>query len=150
MKGSRGRRIWSFRCRSARLLDLAARTEKVLDQRGALGSENAFDDLDAVVQDVGIGEAELTADSAEAEIAGAEDQAGNSGGDQSAGAHDARFHGCIEGRLWKAIVGDGGGGFTQGQDFGVGGGIVRRNGRVAAAAGDLCTDDDYGAHGDLA
>ena len=69
--------------------------------------------------------------------------------DQCSGTHHARFQGAVERGVFQAIVSDFGGGFAEGQDFGVRGGIVAGDRRVGAAADDFVFDDDNSAHRDF-
>lgn len=59
--------------------------KKSLKQFLTIGGQNALDDLSPVIQQLGIGDAEFTAHSSEAEIARAEDQPFHPRGHQSAG-----------------------------------------------------------------
>lgn len=104
-------------------LGSAAGAEEVFEQGGGFGGEEAFVDFEAVVEDVGIGEAELGAHAAEAEVAGGEDEAIKAGVDERAGAHDARFEGDVECGAAEAVIAEGEGGGAEGEDFGVGGGV---------------------------
>lgn len=101
-----------------------------------------------MVEDVGIGEAELGADAAEAEVAGGEDEAFEACVDEGAGAHDAGFEGDVEGGAGEAVVAEDEGGGAEGEDFGVGGGVNGSDGGVAG----FCEErtiraDDDGADG---
>jgi hypothetical protein len=102
-----------------------------------------------VIQGVGVGYLEFAADASEAEVAGAEDEAREAGGDEGSGAHHAGLERAVEGRAGEAVVAEVGGGFADGQDLGVGGGVVAGDGRVPAAADDLAIDDDDGSDGDF-
>ena len=124
--------------------------EEVLEELGAFGAEDAFGDFDAVVEEVGVGELELAADAAEAEVAGAEDDAGDAGVDESAGAHDAGFESAVENGAFQAVVAEAGGGGAEGLDFGVGGGVVCGDGAVVAFGDELIVDDEDSADGDFA
>lgn len=128
---------------------LAAVAEEGLEEGGGFGGQRAFDDFDAVVQEIGIGELELGADAAEAEVAVGEDQGFDAGVDDGAGAHHARLQGDVEGGVVEAVVLEGGGGTAEEVDFGVSGGVVGENGRVVGAGDDFAVQDEYGADGDF-
>jgi hypothetical protein len=128
----------------------AAGFEEAAEEFHAFGGEDAFDDFDPVVEDVGIGDLEFAADASEAKVAGAENKAIDTGGDEGSGAHDAGFEGAVKGGSGEAVVGGAESGFAQREDLGVGGGIDLRDGRIAAAAHDLPVDHDESADRDLA
>ena len=129
---------------------LAAVAEEGLEEGGGFGGERAFDDFDAVVQEIGIGELEFGADAAEPEIAVGEDQGFYAGVDDRAGAHDAGFEGDVDGGVVEAVVLEGGGGGADQVDFGVRGGVVGEDWRVVGAGDDFAVQDEDGADGDLA
>ena len=85
---------------------------------------------------------ELAADAAEAEVARTKNESADAGLDQGSGAHDAGLEGGIERGAFEAIVADRGGGLAEGEDFGVGGGVVEGDGGVGAS-----TDDFASFHG---
>jgi hypothetical protein len=117
--------------------DLAASGEEALEHCHALGGKDALGHLDAVIQDLGIGDTELTADAAETQVARTENQAADARVNQGAGAHHARFERDIERRTLQTVIAELAGGLTQHQHFGVGGGIVQRNGLVKAGSQQL-------------
>lgn len=121
-----------------------------MEEGGGFGGEGAFDDFDAVVQEIGIGELELGANAAETEIAVGEDQGFYAGVDDGTGAHDARLQGDVEGGVVEAVVLEGGGGGADQVDFGVGGGVVGGDGGVVRAGDDFAVQDEDGADGDFA
>ncbi len=129
---------------------LAAVAEEGLEEGGGFGGEGAFDDFDAVVEEIGIGELELGADAAETEIAVGENQGLYAGVDDGAGAHDAGFEGDVEGGVVEAVVLEGGGGGAEEVDFGVGGGVVGGDGGIVGAGDDFAVQDEYGADGNFA
>ena len=77
-----------------------------------------------VVEERGIGGLEFAADAAETEVAGAENQARDARGYQGAGTHHAGFQSAVERGAFQAVIAGGGGGFAEGQDFGVRSGVV--------------------------
>ncbi len=94
---------------------------------------------------------ELAADAAEAQVAGAENQAGDARGHQRAGTHHAGLQRAVERGAFQAVIAGGSGGLAEGQDLGVGGGVVTGDGRVTAASGDFAGGgDQHGADGDFA
>ena len=104
-----------------------------------------------MVEERGIGGLEFAADAAETEIAGAENQTGDARGHQGAGTHDAGFQRAVEGRAFQAVIAGDGGGFAEGQDFGVGGGVMTGDGGIRAASGDFAgRRHQHGTDGDLA
>jgi hypothetical protein len=128
---------------------LPARGEKSLQQLRAFRAQNSFVDDQAVVQQVRIGELELAARAAEAQIASAKNKAREAGGDRSAGAHDAGFDGGVERRVLQTIVPDGCSSLPNRQDLGMRRGIVALNGGVPAAADDSIFQNDDGSHGNF-
>jgi hypothetical protein len=131
-------------------LILAARAEEVLEEAGGLGGQGAFDDFDAVVEEVGVGDLKLGADAAEADVAGGEDEGADAGVDEGAGAHDAGLQGGVDGGVVEAVVGAGLGSGAEEVHFGVGGGVMGSNGGVVGAGDDLAVEDKDGADGDFA
>src|ERR1035438_8075736 len=73
---------------------------------------------------LGIGGLEFASDAAETEVAGAENQAGDARNYQGAGTHHAGFQSAVKRGAFQAVIAGGGGGFAEGQDFGVRGGVV--------------------------
>ena len=65
------------------------------------------------------------------------------------GTHGARFNCNKELAISQAMVADGRACLAQGQDFGVGGGVMVDNVAIVAAAYYFAIADDYGADGDL-
>ncbi len=93
-------------------------------------------------------------------VAGAVDEAGEAGVDDGAGAHGAGFEGDVEGAIEETPVAEGLPGLAEGDDFGVGGGVVVEFAEVVSAADDLRwgvegvmddegTDGDFGASGGI-
>lgn len=132
-----------------RLVFLAARLKEELEEGGGIGGEDAFDYFDFMVEDIGIGELEFGADTAEAEIPGGEDKGADAGMDKRAGAHDAGFEGGVEGSVLEAVVAEIAGGGAEEVDFGVGGGVVGGDGGVMGAGDNGTADDEDGADGDF-
>ena len=128
----------------------SALAKEILQECGGFGGQRPFDDFDAVVEEVRIGELELGADAAEAEVAGAEDEGFDAGVNEGAGAHDAGFEGDVDGRVFQAVVAEGAGGGAEEVDLGVGGGIAGGDGGVVGAGDDGVVDDENGADGDFA
>jgi hypothetical protein len=126
---------------------LAAGLEELLEEGGGFRGEYAFDDIDAVVEEIGIGELEFGADAAEAEVAGGEDEGADAGVDEGAGAHDAGFEGGVEGGVLEAVVAEGVGGGAEEIHLGVCGGVLGRDGRVVGAGDDPAVDDEHGTDG---
>src|SRR5260370_9027427 len=124
--------------------------EEILQQAHGFDGQDAFDNFQAMVQQVGISEAELTADTAEAQIPGAEDKAGHSGRYQRSAAHHAWLQRRVKGRALEAIIADTGASFADGQHFGMRGGVVSRDRGIAALAYHLSTQHNHRADRDLA
>lgn len=124
--------------------------EELLEQAQALRREDAFDDLHAMVQQVGIGDPELAAYPAEAQVARAEDQAANAGGDEGAGAHDAGFERNVECGVFKPVIPGGGGSLAECEHFRVRRGVMGTDRSISSPAGGLAIDDEHGAHRHLA
>jgi hypothetical protein len=84
--------------------DLALTGEEILEELGAIGGEGAFEDFEAMVEELVIGELEFAAYAAEAQVARAENESADAGMDQGAGAHDAGFERGIERGAFQTIV----------------------------------------------
>ena len=82
------------------------------------------------------------------------DEAGDARVEDGAGAHGAGLERDVEGAagvlLREAVVGEVARGVAEGDDLGVGGGVVVAQDAVLAAGDDLVLIDDDGADGDLA
>ncbi len=125
--------------------------EEALQELQALDREDAFNDLHSMVEELGVGQAELAADAAEAQVASPEDEAGHARCYQRAGAHDAGLERHVKGGPSESVVAQASAGLAEGQDFGVRGGIGQGDGGVAAAAEDLAVSaDDDGSYGGFA
>jgi len=66
----------------------------------------------------------------------------DAGMDHGADAHQARFHGHVEGRLREAVVADRSPGMSQGDDLGVRGRVARSDRLVEARAHEAVLQDD--------
>ena len=83
-------------------------------------------------------------------VGGGVDEAGDAGVEDRSGAHGAGFEGDVEGAVFEAVVVEVEAGLAEGDDLGVGSGIVVAEDSVLAAADDLVLMDDDGAYRDLA
>ena len=81
-------------------------TKEMLHQGSALNSADSFYDFDAMIQEVGIGDPKLTANSSESEISCAKDEAGDSCSYQRSSAHHAGLQSDVESRAFQSIVAD--------------------------------------------
>src|SRR6187431_1360474 len=106
--------------------------------------------MNAVIEEIGIGQLELGPDAAKAEIAGAEGEGLDAGVDQGAGAHDAGFQGYIDGGVVEAVVLPLRGGGAEEIHFGMSGGVVGGDGSVVGAGDNLAVNDEDGADRDFA
>ena len=127
----------------------AAAAKEILYESGGLHGQDAFHDLNAVVEDIGIGQLEFGPYAAESEITGTENKRVNAGVNQGAGAHDAGFQRHVDGGVVEAVVLHALGGGAEQVDFGVGGGVVRGDGGVVRAGDDLPVNNENGADRDL-
>jgi hypothetical protein len=82
-------------------------------------------------------------------VGGSIDQTLDAGVDHGAGTHGARFDCNKQLTADEAMVAEGAGGVTQGNDLGMGGGVTIGEIAIAAAANDLILEDDNGADRDL-
>jgi len=132
----------------------AALAEEVGEQRAALFGEQAGGDFDAVVKLRVVDDGEYGAAGAGLGVGRGVDEACDAGVEDGAGAHGAGFEGDVEGAaggvLRQAVVGEVARGLAQGDDLGVGGGVVVAEDAVLAAGDDLVLVDDDRADGDLA
>ncbi len=132
-------------------IHLTSRFEKLDQQRSALGPENALLDGNGVVKETGVGDVKLTANAAEAKVAGAEDEPSNAGVNEGAGAHGAGLEGAIKGGAFEAVVAEAAGGLAEGENFGVSGGVGQGDGGVGGGSQQGAVGaDDHGADRDLA
>ncbi len=91
--------------------------KKVLHQLARFIGENAGCDFDAVIQSFVIAKPKERFDGAKAFIRGAVNEPLDAGVDQSTGAHNAGFDGCIQGRAGQSIIADLCRRLPQNQDF---------------------------------
>jgi hypothetical protein len=121
---------------------IAAGGEEGTEQSGAVAGEDAAVDLDAVGEAGVADEVEQGGDGAGPRVVGGEDEPGDPGLDEGAGAHGARLQGDDQGAAVQAPGPEGGGGDAQGLQLGVGGGIapllaaVAATGQLGAVGGD--------------
>ena len=129
---------------------LAAFGEERLEDGGAVAGEDAGGDFYLVVE-ARVGEdLEAGADGAAFGVIGAVDEAWDTGLDDGAGTHAARFDGDVERGIGKAVVAEKAGSFAKDDDFGVGGGVTIADGTIAGTSEDLAFADEHGANGDFA
>lgn len=129
----------------------AVSSEEGVEEGGAVGFEDAAADLGAVVEAAVADDVPEGADGAGLGLPGAEDEAGDAGQDEGAGAHGAGLDGHGEGAALKApAVAEDGGGGAEGEDLGMGGGVAEALTGVAGG-GELAavTVDDDGPYGDI-
>ncbi len=93
---------------------------------------------------------ETGADSTALGIVGAVDEVRDTGLEDGACAHAARLDGDVEGGIGEAVVAEKAGGFSQDDDFCVGGGVAIANRAVAGTGQNLAVVDDHGADGNFA
>ncbi len=130
--------------------ELTALCEERVEDGGAVGGEDAGGDFYLMVE-ARVGEDfEAGANGAAFGIVGAVDEARDTGLDDGARTHAARLDGNKEGCISKAVVPKKAGGFAQGDDFGVGGGVAIADGAIASTGEDFAVVDDHGADGDFA
>ena len=125
--------------------------EEGVHEGGALGLEDAAEDLGAVVEAAIADDVPEGADGTGLGLPGAEDDAGDAGQHEGAGAHGAGLDGDGEGAALEApAVAEAGGGGAEGEDLGMGGGVAEALPGVAGG-GELVavTVDDYSADGDV-
>lgn len=94
-------------------------------------------------------EVDGSADAAHALIGEAVEDLSDAGDDECTGAHGAGLFGDVEGAFVEAPVADGVGGLGDGEDFGVGGGIVGAARLVVGGGDDLAFVLDDGSDGDF-
>ncbi len=110
-------------------------TKEVAQHLSALFLQYPAAARDAVVKAVVGGEqVEEAAGGSSFGVGCAKDEAGDAGVDQRSGAHYAGFEGDVEGGAGEAVVAEALPGITQGEDFGVGAGVVATNRAVVAAS----------------
>ena len=83
------------------------------------------------------------------EVIGPVHQAFQPGMNQRAGTHGARFNCSKQFAAFQTVVAEGGTGFSQGDDLGVGGGIGIGEVAIAAASNDPAVAHDDCAHRNL-
>jgi len=120
-----------------------------VQQLGALGAQHAFDNFDTVIQDVGVRQSKLAANSAKAKIASAEHQTGYTRRHQRACAHHAGLQRRVHCGAFQPVIAGRGGRLAHGQDFCVRGRIVACYWRISAASDDAAVQYDHCADRDL-
>lgn len=129
----------------------AAFLEKPLQLRAAFIFKNtAFDFADVVVVLRMASEVKGAAAGTRAQVVSAKDEAVDARVYQRAGAHGAGFEGDVEGRAAQSVVGKGSPRRAQGEDFGVGGGIMVGDGAVVRGGDNLAARNNQRADGDFA
>ena len=123
--------------------------EEFGQQRAAFLGHHTFDDFAAVVQSGVIEESIEAADGPGFGVGRAEDDAGDAGQDDGAGAHRAGFEGHVEGAPFEPPIGEGGGGLGDRQHFGVGGRVAELFATVVGLGEDFAVAKDDRADGDL-
>jgi hypothetical protein len=108
----------------------------------AFGGQQTLDDFHAVVQQIGVGDAELASHRTDAQIARPKDQPPNACVHDGAGAHRTGLHRNVERAAVQTPIFDTFGGGTQRDDLGVGGGVVRLDGTIAAFSQNLIVPND--------
>lgn len=131
---------------------LPQRAEEGAEEVGGLVGAQAGDGHDAVVEAGVFGESEEGAHGAGLGVVGAEDDASEACVDDETRAHGAGFEGDDEREVTEAPVAKGAAGLADGEDFGVGRGVVVGLAPVETSSDDLarCGSIDDGTDGDLA
>ena len=114
--------------------------EESMQQGRGFGSQHAFHNLDAMVQEGRIGDLEFAADATEAKVACTEYQGADARRHQCSGTHRAGLERGVKRGFGQPVIAQGKSGLAERQHFGVCGGIEQGDGRVAALA------DDFAAH----
>jgi hypothetical protein len=124
--------------------------EERLQNRGAIGGEDASGDFYMMVE-ARVGEDfEAGADGTALGIVGAVNEARDPGLDNGAGTHAAGLDSDVEHSISKAIVAEKASGFANDDDFGVCGGVAIANGAISRTSQNLSVVDEHGADGDFA
>ena len=126
----------------------AGREETLEKFHGLLG-KHARSDVNAMVGAFVAQDFKTGAYRAAFGLIGAVHQAGDAGLNHRAGAHGAGFDGDVESGAEQAVVAGFQGGVTQGQNFGVRGGIAMGDGAVSSACDNFVIDDEYCANGNF-
>ena len=134
---------------------LAPLYEEVGEHAAAVIGEEAGGDFDTVVELGVVHDGEDGAAGAGLGVGGGVDEAGDAGVEDGSGAHGAGLEGDVEGAAAflgeNAVVFEGAAGGAEGDDFGVGGGVVVAEDAIVAAADDVAVGgDDDCADGDFA
>jgi hypothetical protein len=108
----------------------AAFTKEPVQQLGGIGCEQAFFYADAMIQKLGISQAEFAAHASETEIPGSEDKPVDSGEHDCPRAHDAGFQTHVKCAIWQAIVLQMRRSLAQSLYFGVRGWVGRGNRQI--------------------
>lgn len=125
-------------------------SEEGFQELGGFFGQDAGDDVEAVVE-AWVG-AELIEGACAAHFGvwGAVDQALDAGVDQGAGAHGTGLKGDGQGAVLEAPGAQFACGFAEGEDFGVGGGVLKRFAEVVGLGQDFVAAVDHGADGNFA
>ncbi len=120
-----------------------------MQQGGRVFGEEAGSDFDLVIQ-LGAGEQlEAGTKGAAFGVIGGVDESRNPRLDDGTGTHGAGFEGDVEDGAGEAVVAEEARGFTEDDDFGVGGGVVIADGAITGAREDDIVVDEHGANGNL-
>ena len=121
-----------------------------MQEGGRVFGEEAGSDFDLVIQ-LGAGEQLKAGTEGTAfGVVGGVDEVGNPRLNDRTGAHGAGLEGNVEDGVGEAVVAEEARGFTEDDQFGVGGGVIIADGAIAGAREDDIVVDEHGADGDLA
>ncbi len=128
----------------------AAGAEEVREEGAALFGEDGREDFDAVVEGGVVEDGERAAAGAGLGVGGGVEEAADARVKNGAGAHGAGLERGVEVAVEQAVVAEGAAGGAEGEDFGVGGGVLIGNDAIVGSSDDLIFKDDDGAYGDFA
>jgi hypothetical protein len=102
-----------------------------------------------MIEQVVVGQPELAADASKPQVACSKHEPVDSGVNQSARAHDARFERGVESDSGEAIIAERAGGAAKGEDLGVSGGILGGQWLIETLTDDLIPVNGHGSHGNF-
>jgi hypothetical protein len=128
----------------------AAVFEEILEQFGGFGFEDASFDGDGVVEATICGDVVEGPGVTGLQVGSSVDEATYAGGVSGTRAHGAWFQGGVEGAAGQTPASQSYGGLTDGEELGVGGGVICGLAFVGGDGQNLLSFGDHGTHGNLA
>lgn len=130
--------------------------EEILQQGHGFVGADTFGDVNTMIGAVVAEDFEAGMDRAALGLVRSINQAGDAGLQHCAGAHGAGFDGDVKSSAEQAVIAEAEGGVTEGENFGMRGGIAVSDGPISGARDDFfvedqdCADRNFAAPGGFA